>query len=209
VPSKKPGFFVDTNVFIYYILLKNVLKEIKDLQPLYDKLKPSLDFLELYFENKEKVNLRTSFINFCEMPTLLVENLVMGRMYLKQIPFNYLGEYKKDFLKNPGFKEEVNRVIDEYYDFLKRQNIWFIYGITVSELYQFKEIDKLRLEFHLPLSGALIFAMAKDENLYFVTNDEHHFLGNKALKRAYGKNISIISPKRAIEIIKSIKSISQ
>ena len=112
MPSKKQNFFVDTNVFIYYILLKNVLKEIKDLQPLYDKLKPSLDFLELYSKNQKEVELRTSFMNFCEMPTLLVENLVMGRMYLKQIPFNYLEEYKRDFLKNTSFKEEVNKVID-------------------------------------------------------------------------------------------------
>src|SRR3989344_94083 len=204
MPSKKQNFFVDTNVFIYYILLKNVLKEIKDLQPLYDKLKPSLDFLELYSKNQKEVELRTSFMNFCEMPTLLVENLVMGRMYLKQIPFNYLEEYKRDFLKNTSFKEEVNKVIDEYYEFLKKQNLWFVNGITISELPQFKEIDKLRLEFHLPLSDALIFAIAKDDNLYFVTNDEHHFLGNKSLKRAYGKDISIISPKKAIEIVLEI-----
>src|SRR3989344_4260142 len=152
MPSKKQNFFVDTNVFIYYILLKNVLKEIKDLQPLYDKLKPSLDFLELYSKNQKEVELRTSFMNFCEMPTLLVENLVMGRMYLKQIPFNYLEEYKRDFLKNTSFKEEVNKVIDEYYEFLKKQNLWFVNGITISELPQFKEIDKLRLEFHFPMA---------------------------------------------------------
>lgn len=52
----KPNFFLDTNVLVDYILLNDILKEEdKEHFPLYDKLKPSLDLLNLFFDNMEEI----------------------------------------------------------------------------------------------------------------------------------------------------------
>lgn len=205
IMGEKHNFFIDTNILVDYILLNDILKE-KDKKefPLYDKLKPSLDLINFLLKNKKKVRWCTSFINLCEMPTVLIRHIVMDMMYIQRIPFDYFEKYYSEFIKQKNFQEQVNKIINKYYSFLKNKNneVWFIHNCSIYKEKDFKEIDKLRLLFKLPLDDGLIFFLAKKEKGFFVTNDSHHF--NDKLKKAYSKEIKIVSPKRALERVKEL-----
>jgi len=131
------------------------------------------------------------------MPTVLIKHIVMDRMYIKRIPFDYFDSYYSKFIKQKDFQEQVNEIISKYYLFLKNNSIWFIHNFSIQKEEDFKEVDKLRLSFNLPLNDCLIFFIAKLEGEFFVTNDHHHF--NKKLNNKYKEIIKIISPRRALE----------
>lgn len=204
VEESKPNFFIDTNVLIDYILLNDILKE-EDREhfPLYDKLKPGLDLLNLFFQNKDKIRWCTSFFNLCEMPSVLIKHIVLDRMYIKRIPFDYFEKYYSNFIKQKNFQKELSEILIKYAHFMKK--LWFIHTITISGLGDFSKIDRLRLIFRLPLNDAFIFFTAKKEGGYFVTNDKHHF-NNPKLKKEYENQIKIISPIQAIKEAKKIIS---
>ena len=194
--ESKPNFFIDTNILVDYILLKDILKEEdKEHFPLYDKLKPSLNLINFLFENKEKIRWCTSFFNLCEMSSVLIKHIVLNRMYVKRIPFDYFDKYYSNFIRQQNFRKQIEEIITKYYGFIKK--IWFIHTVTISNLDDFSKIDRLRLVFKLPLNDALIFFTAKKEGGYFVTNDKHHF--TEKLKGEYNTQIKIVSPKKALE----------
>lgn len=201
--KEKPNFFIDTNVLVDYILLKEIINEVKSENfPLFDSVKPSFDLIDYYLKNKEKIRSCTSFFNLCEMPLVLIRDLVLGRMVIKRIPLQYHSEYLSKFLKQKNFRQQVEGTIDKYYKFLQKNNIWYIKGIEMPNITDFKEVDKLRLEFKVPLIDSLIFLTAKAVRGYFVTTDNHHF--NSKVKKAFKHEIEIISPKEALRKMKEI-----
>ncbi len=202
--SSKPNFFIDTNILVDYILLNDILKEEdKEHFPLYDKLKPSLDLLNLFFKNQKEIRWCTSFFNLGEMPSVLIRHIILDRMYIKRIPFDYFEKYYSSFIKQKNFRKELNEILIKYARFTKK--LWFIHTITISGLEDFSKIDRLRLIFRLPLNDAFIFFTAKKEGGYFVTNDKHHF-NNPKLKKEYETQIKIISPTQAIKEAKKLIS---
>ena len=125
-------------------------------------------------------------------------------MYLKNIPFNYFEIYLSRFLKQKRFGKEINEVTNNYYDFLLKNKIWFIHKLSIEKEKEFRELDRMKINFKIPTIDSLIFFMAKSEKGYFVTNDHHHFLWNKELKKEYKREIKIISPQKALEIMKTL-----
>jgi len=204
-PSKV-NFFIDTNVLVDYILLNDILKEEdKEHFPLYDKLKPSLDLLNLFFKNKKKLRWCTSFINLCEMPVVLIRHIVLDRMYVKRIPFDYFDKYYSNFIKQENFRTQIAKIITKYFGFVRK--LWYIHTITISNHDDLAKVGRLRFGFKMPLDDALIFFIAKKEGGYFVTNDRHHF-SNPKLKKEYENQIKIISPTQAIKEAKKIISLT-
>lgn len=195
---RKPNFFVDTNVFVDYLLASETIKELDNRDALYTKIKTCRDFFEAYFKNYLKIRLCTSFLNLNEIPNAFIEKLVKGRMYRQDLAFNYFEKYKKDFLRSPAYKKEVKAVLRRYYKFLKVKKIWFIYGLLIKKSKHLKEIDWLQIEFNLKLADALIFFIAQKEGGFFVTQDSD-FLNNKQLKEKYKSRIQIISPAAALQ----------
>ena len=152
---------------------------------------------------KKEFKLNTSFLNLCEMSRVLIEDIVMRRMYLEGIPFGYYNDYLSKFLKEKNFKKELDKIINKYYLHIVKNELWIIHTLKMIEIKDFKEIDKLRIDFNLPFADALIFFTATKQGGYFVTTDSHHFLDNKKLKDEYKSKIQIISPTKANEILKN------
>ncbi len=201
MPAKRPNFFVDTNILVDYLLSQEYSKnKVKDSQ-FYDMFKPSIDFLSFYFKNEKNLRLCTSFFNLCELPNVLIDELVQKKMFRDRISFRYFTKYKGIFLKSKNYKEQVKETFDDYYAFLKEKKIWFINDVSVSSESQLREIDELHVTHDLPFADTLIFYVAQMEGGFFVTTDRH-FLDNKTLKKLYESKIEIVSPSAAIARMK-------
>ena len=197
--KESPNFFIETNILVDYILLKEFIVDAERKKfPTYEKIKPSLDLIKTL--QKKKTRWCTSFVNLCEMPMVLIKAIIMNKMYMDLIPFNYYQQYYSNFIRKKGFKKEIEEIIEDYYSTLSSDGWWFIHKLEMSTIDDLKEMDELRISFDLPIADALIFFIAKKEGGYFVTRD-HHFLNNKKLKKCYDEKIKIISPKEAIEIL--------
>ena len=201
--QKKKRLFVDTNVFVDYILGKEIIGKNNQKEiPFYSRLKQSINFLDNFFDNKGDVILSTTFLNICEMQSSLVEAGVKGRMFKKGISFNYYTEYLNKFLKQENYKKDIEKAVEKYHKLFIKHKLWYTYKIGFKSQEDFEEIDKLKIKFRLPTLDALIFFMAKKDGDFFVTNDHHHFLKNKKLKEEYKRQIKILSPSKALEILK-------
>ena len=195
------NFFIDTNILVDYILLKEILKEEdKPNFPIYDSLEPSLKLIDFLINNK-KIRWCTSFVNLCEMPSALIKDIVLSRMYIKRIPFQYFDKYYSNFIKQKNFKKQVENIVNKYYKFLTDNKIWFIDSMNITKKEDFQKIDDLKIDFRLPLGDSLIFFIAKKEGGFFVTSDMHHF---KDVGKKYANEIEVISPKQALEKAKKL-----
>jgi len=202
--KEKRNFFIDTNILVDYILLNDILKpEDRKSFPIYDTFEPSLKLINLLFENKNKIRWNTSFINLFEIPPVLMKRIVMDKMFLKGVSFDYFEKYYSKFLKEKDFQEEVEKIMEKYYSFLKKDGgLWYVNIFSIKREVNFKEMDKLRLKYRLSLGDSLIFFMAKLCKGYFVTRDGDFKQNN--LPKDYKNDINIISPRQALQKAKKL-----
>lgn len=195
-------FFVDTNIFVNWALIKEALQinkeQLDDIIPFHKKIKPSVDFLDHIQLGDNNNTFLSTHLCITELPASLIRHVVRNKMFLNNISFNYYEKYKIRFLGK--LSDEVYQLIDTVFQtFISSKLIKLVFFDKFSDK-DFRELDQLQVECGLDSSDALIFLIAFKEGSDFLVSNDRDFLDNKKLKRRY-RNIKIISAQAALHRI--------
>ncbi len=193
------NFFIDTNVFINWILIESLKrkKDVKEAIPFYKKIVSSHIFLE---KLNDKNNFYTSPICLAEIPQAIIRFAVKRKMYVENIPFNYFEKYRKNFSK-----KEKNVVYEHtdllFKNFIDNKKIKILH---VKSFYknEFSFLDYLQVEVGLSqLDSLILLDSVLLKEVFFVTTDRDFFDNKKVLERKI-KGLKIITPETAIRLLK-------
>ncbi len=197
------NFFIDTNVFVDWILINEVKnrlrvseKNLKTILPFYDKIESSFLFLEkISFTNEHKFF--TSFFCIFELSKAIIRHAVKRRMYEENVSFNYFSKYEKIFIKKE--KNLIYVILDLFYKkFLESKKI-----VLLNKKYYSKKhilaIDFFQVELLLSYQDSIILLDSLNLKKYvFVTSDSDFLSKKKLLEKEL--NVIILHPKDALKL---------
>ncbi len=199
------NFFLDTNVFIDWALLKHVFKshpnDIDKYLPFHKKIRSSWELLELIKKHNIKNTFFTSPFSIAEFSQAIIRQAVMRALFVENIPFNFFEKYKKEILNKTNTKKGIYRLLDEIYISFIKSNLVTIKTSNLLNDTVLASLDYLQIDCGLSTPDAIIFLDAViNKAEYFVTSDRDFFDNKKKLKNF--KNLKIIKPKEALELVK-------
>ncbi len=199
------NFFIDTNVFVDWILVNEVKnrmkienKNLKTIIPFYDKIEPSFVFLEKIFRIKKHSFYTSPFCIF-ELSRAIIRHAVKRRMYEENVSFNYFSKYEKFFVKKE--KNLIYAILDLFYKkFLQSKNILLINKKSYTKKH-FLAMDFFQVELSLSYQDSLILLDSLNLKEYvFITSDSDFLNKKNILEKEL--NIVILHPKEALKILK-------
>lgn len=193
--------FIDTNVFVHWIILKKIKEkqQSEQLWKQFRKIRPSFELLELIRdETLDDFSFITSQLCISEIFIALFDEYICRRMYSDGVPLSSWQRVRNRFNLE---KNESNELTESVLDFLKEFDIIDILKTNkkvdlVQEHYNYPLISKLVIEKKFRTHDAVLTSTAHNSGCeYFVTGDKH-------IREIKVDVIKIISPQQMIHEIK-------
>lgn len=200
--------FLDTNVFVDWILFKNKMNRLENgvFEERYKNIASSFKLIENIINEKYKnVEAITSELAVAEIFSVLYEDAVNLKLYEQAIPTKYW-TWKTVRKQNLLTEDEANEL---YYSIMKR--IDELFGeekvIMVEDSYNQEILAYLTLRLGISSHDAILLTTAIEEDCdYFITRDtrlkELYDVEWNELKKK--KKIKIIPPKDALNKFKKL-----
>jgi predicted nucleic acid-binding protein len=205
--SEKIRVFLDTNLFVDYLILLNLRGKRK--KELKDRYKNSYDFMKKVITKKNSnFSFITSSLSRAEIYNSLLNEYRCDKMYKKGIPLNcWEHEKQKEKLEESEISDIVNSInlfTDSYIYFEgdKEKRI-----LSVLDAYNVKIFADLVMKFDVRTHDAIIVATAVDKKCEcFITRDNRL---RKQLKDKKYDKIELLCPEEASKLLLEIRKLKR
>lgn len=200
--------FIDTNVFVHWIILSKIKQERpedKILWKKFKKIKPSFEVLETIKNNSlTNFTFYTSPLSLSEIFYSLLDEYRCRHMYIDGVPLSSWQRTRDRFILT---KDETNELTNDIINFLKEFfNFELLTATTLkvrlaTEQVDYNLISKLVLEKNFRTHDAVLLSTAINSGCEYFTTEE------KALRDTKLDEIDIIHPQTLLQLInKNIES---
>ncbi len=195
--------FIDTNVFVHWIILTEIKRERpddKELWTKFKKIKPSFEVLEMIKNNSiTGFTFFTSPLSLSEIFYSLLDEYRCRHMYRDGVPLSSWQKTRDRFILTG---EEIKELTTDVINFLNEFDIFKPLStnkkvhLLTTEHVDYNLISKLILEKKFRTHDAVLISTAINSGCqYFTTED-------KIIRDSKLDGIAIISPEKLLQIIK-------